>query len=55
MVRLTKKGNRIKLKIPKTIIASIVSKYPIRLGLYSTMLKLTASQKGHLILVDLND
>ena len=53
LVRLTKNGIRIKLSGPNNNMASSVSKYPIKLGLYSTIELDTASQNGHFTLVDL--
>ena len=52
-VRLTRSGKRISERKPNTSIASKTSRYPSRLGWYSTIERLTESQYGHLILVDL--
>jgi hypothetical protein len=51
LVKLTKKGSKIKARKPKINIARQTSRYPNRLGRYSTIDIETASQKGHFILV----
>ena len=54
LVRLTRKGSKINARNPKTNMASVTSRYPNRLGRYSTIESDTESQKGHLTLVDLD-
>ena len=52
-VRLTRKGSKIRARMPKINNMTIVSTYPIIPGWYSTIELETASQYGHLIFIDL--
>ena len=53
LVKLIRKGIRIRLRIPNKSMERKVNRYPIRLGWYSTIELETASQKGHFTFVDL--
>jgi hypothetical protein len=53
LVKLTRKGISIIERKPNNNIDNIATKYPRKLVLYSTIENDTASQNGHLTLVDL--
>ena len=53
LVKLTRKGSKIRANMPKINSIIIVSTYPITPGWYSTVEFETASQYGHLIFIDL--